>query len=66
MIQALNTHRINTLSELRRIEKAFAKLGSSDVAAPMTAACGSRLLKQLKSAYILRRVLLRQLSRFID
>ncbi|KAL5377514.1 hypothetical protein DPSP01_009705 [Paraphaeosphaeria sporulosa] len=38
MIQALNTHRINTLSELRRTEKAFAKLGSSDVAAPMTAA----------------------------
>ncbi|KAF2447182.1 hypothetical protein P171DRAFT_511343, partial [Karstenula rhodostoma CBS 690.94] len=38
MIQALNTHRINTLSELRRTEKAFAKLGSSDVAATMTAA----------------------------
>ncbi|KAJ4297560.1 hypothetical protein N0V90_005452 [Kalmusia sp. IMI 367209] len=38
MIQALNSHRINTLGELRRIEKTFARIGSSDVAAPMTAA----------------------------
>ncbi|KAF1949218.1 hypothetical protein CC80DRAFT_555578 [Byssothecium circinans] len=38
LIQALNTHQINTLVELRRIEKAFAVLGSSDVSAPMTAA----------------------------
>ena len=39
MIQALNSHRMNTVVELRRIEKAFAELGSSDVAAPITAAC---------------------------
>ena len=39
MIQALNSHRINTVGELRRIEKAFAELGSPDVAAPITAAC---------------------------
>lgn len=39
MILALQSHQINTLVELRRVEKAFAILGSSDVAAPMTAAC---------------------------
>ena len=39
MIQALQSHRINTLVELRRIEKAFAVLGSPDVNEPMTAAC---------------------------
>ncbi|PVH94080.1 hypothetical protein DM02DRAFT_661383 [Periconia macrospinosa] len=38
MIQALTSHRVNTVVELRRIEQAFATLGSSDVAAPMTAA----------------------------
>jgi len=39
MLSALNTHQVNTLAELRRIEKAFAYLGSPDVSAPMTAAC---------------------------
>lgn len=66
MIQALNTHRINTLSELRRTEKAFAKLGSPDVAAPMTAACESRLCLQVQATYIIYRVLLCQLSRSAD
>jgi hypothetical protein len=39
MIQALRAHQVNTLVELRRIEKAFAVLGSPDVTEPMTAAC---------------------------
>lgn len=39
MIQALRSHHINTLVELRRIERAFAVLGSPDVTEPMTAAC---------------------------
>jgi ferritin-like metal-binding protein YciE len=39
MISALQSHQVNTVAELRRIEKVFAQLGSSDVAAPMTAAC---------------------------
>jgi hypothetical protein len=30
---------VNTLVELRRIEKAFAVLGTPDVSEPMTAAC---------------------------
>ncbi|KAF2689521.1 hypothetical protein K458DRAFT_329981 [Lentithecium fluviatile CBS 122367] len=38
MIAALQSHQVNTLVELRRIEKLFAQLGSPDVAAPMTAA----------------------------
>ncbi|KAF2873144.1 hypothetical protein BDV95DRAFT_627901 [Massariosphaeria phaeospora] len=38
MIQALRSHHVNTLVELRRIEKAFAVLGSPDVTEPMTAA----------------------------
>ncbi|KAF2116944.1 hypothetical protein BDV96DRAFT_39122 [Lophiotrema nucula] len=38
MIEALNSHQITTLVELRRIEKAFATLGSPDVTEPMTAA----------------------------
>jgi hypothetical protein len=38
-IQALRTHQVNTLVELRRIEKAFAVLGTPDVSEPMTAAC---------------------------
>ncbi|KAH7090272.1 hypothetical protein FB567DRAFT_546498 [Paraphoma chrysanthemicola] len=37
-IQALRTHQVNTLRELRRIEKAFAVLGTPDVSEPMTAA----------------------------
>lgn len=39
LIEALNEHRINTLSELRRVERIFATLGSSDLTQPMTAAC---------------------------
>jgi hypothetical protein len=39
MIQALRSHHVNTLVELRRIERAFAVLGSPDVTEPMTAAC---------------------------
>ncbi|KAF1997729.1 hypothetical protein P154DRAFT_496490 [Amniculicola lignicola CBS 123094] len=38
MIQALRSHHINTLVELRRVEKVFATLGSPDVTEPMTAA----------------------------
>ncbi|KAF2017410.1 hypothetical protein BU24DRAFT_440390 [Aaosphaeria arxii CBS 175.79] len=38
MIHALQSHRVNTLIELRRIEKAFARLGSPDVTEPMTTA----------------------------
>ncbi|CAO2651189.1 Nn.00g094860.m01.CDS01 [Neocucurbitaria sp. VM-36] len=37
-IQALRTHQINTLVELRRIEKAFAVLGTPDCSEPMTSA----------------------------
>ncbi|OAK98082.1 hypothetical protein IQ06DRAFT_349803 [Phaeosphaeriaceae sp. SRC1lsM3a] len=37
-IQALRTHQVNTVVELRRIEKAFAVLGTPDVSEPMTAA----------------------------
>jgi hypothetical protein len=39
LIKALNEHRINTIVELRRVERIFATLGSSDVTQPMTAAC---------------------------
>jgi hypothetical protein len=39
MIESLRTRRINTLVELRRVEKAFATLGSSDLNEPMTSAC---------------------------
>lgn len=38
-IQALRAHQINTLVELRRIEKAFAVLGTPDCSEPMTSAC---------------------------
>jgi len=39
LIVALNEHRINTVGELRRVERIFATLGSPDVTQPMTAAC---------------------------
>jgi len=39
LIQALGDHRLNTIGELRRVERVFAQLGSSDVTQPMTAAC---------------------------
>ncbi|KAK5175178.1 uncharacterized protein LTR77_000315 [Saxophila tyrrhenica] len=38
LIAALNEHRVNTIGELRRVERLFATLGSSDVTQPMTAA----------------------------
>lgn len=38
LIQSLRTHRVNTLIELRRIEKVFAALSSADVTEPMTSA----------------------------
>ncbi|KAK3052118.1 hypothetical protein LTR09_006710 [Extremus antarcticus] len=38
LISALNEHRVNTIGELRRVERVFATLGSSDVTQPMTAA----------------------------
>lgn len=41
LIEALNDHRINTIGELRRVERMFAALGSSDLTQPMTAACES-------------------------
>ncbi|KAF2669505.1 hypothetical protein BT63DRAFT_433009 [Microthyrium microscopicum] len=38
LIHALQTHQINTLQELRRIEKVFAEVGTPDVTGPMTSA----------------------------
>ena len=39
LIKALNEHRVNTIGELRRIERLFATMGSSDLTQPMTSAC---------------------------
>ncbi len=39
LIHALRTHRIRTLTELRRVERIFASLGSPDLTEPMTSAC---------------------------
>lgn len=41
LIEALNEHRINAIGELRRVERMFAALGSSDLTQPMTSACRS-------------------------
>lgn len=38
MINSLRTHKVNTITELRRIEKIFAYLDSEEVTEPMTAA----------------------------
>ncbi|KAF1811398.1 hypothetical protein P152DRAFT_419529 [Eremomyces bilateralis CBS 781.70] len=38
IIHALRTHRVNTLTELRRIERSFATIGTPDVSEPMTTA----------------------------
>jgi len=38
LIQSLRTHRVNTITELRRIEKIFAFLDSAEVTEPMTTA----------------------------
>ena len=47
LVHALQSHRVNTLVELRRIEKAFAILGSPDVTEPMTAACKFAVTQQV-------------------
>ena len=39
LIRALEEHRINTLGELRRVERLFATLGDKDLTGPMTSAC---------------------------
>ena len=38
LIRALRTRQVNTLTELRRIEKIFASLNSAEVTEPMTSA----------------------------
>lgn len=38
LIHSLRTHRVNTITELRRIEKIFAYLDSAEVTEPMTTA----------------------------
>jgi len=38
-IQASNSHQINSIFELRRVERLFAYIGTPDVTQPMTAAC---------------------------
>ncbi|KAI9880961.1 MAG: hypothetical protein M1830_009455 [Pleopsidium flavum] len=38
LIHSLRTHRVNTLTELRRIEKVFAYVDSAEVTEPMTSA----------------------------
>ena len=39
MIASLRNHSVNTLAELRRIERIFATMGTSDLTEPMTTAC---------------------------
>lgn len=39
LINALNERRVNTIGELRRIERIFASLGHPDLTEPMTSAC---------------------------
>jgi hypothetical protein len=39
MVASLRNHSVNTLAELRRIERIFAAMGTSDVTEPMTTAC---------------------------
>jgi hypothetical protein len=48
LVAALNEHRINTLAELRRVERIFATLGSSDLTQPMTSACKTHLAARIK------------------
>lgn len=66
MIQALQSHHVNTLVELRRIERAFAVLGSPDVTEPMTAACkcpaDCKVIWRRIVADSFSRVILRQFS----
>lgn len=42
-IEALQAHRINTIAELRRVERVLASAASPDITGPMTAACKSRM-----------------------
>jgi len=42
MVQALRTHRVNTLAELRRIERILAASATADVSEVMTKACESQ------------------------
>ena len=44
MIASLRNHSVNTLSELRRIERIFATMGTSDLTEPMTTACTFAIL----------------------
>lgn len=39
LVRALDEHRINTLGELRRVERLFATLGDEHLTEPMTSAC---------------------------
>jgi hypothetical protein len=39
MVQALRTHRVNTLAELRRIERCLAASATTEVSEAMTKAC---------------------------
>ncbi|KAL1624833.1 hypothetical protein SLS54_003555 [Diplodia seriata] len=39
LVNALQTHRLNTIAELRRAEKSLATIDSADVSEPMTSAC---------------------------
>lgn len=68
LIEALNEHRINTLGELRRVERIFAQLGSADLTQPMTAACttASRSLEPSDITLTIVRGLLRQLEQPSD
>lgn len=38
LVEALRTHRINTLTELRRVERLFASAGEKELTEPMTSA----------------------------
>jgi hypothetical protein len=54
MVEALETHRVNTLAELRRIERTLAAIGTPEVTGPMTRAWGyyvnsHMLLTELRS-----------------
>jgi len=63
LIIALNEHRMNTIGELRRVERIFATLGSPDLTQPMTAACTlETTTAAVNTALTLPRVILCQLE----
>jgi hypothetical protein len=74
LVRALQTHQVNTLEGLRRIERIFASIGTPDVTGPMTSACkyapfcfGSDPWRVTKTQLlILNRGLLRQLQHVTD